>query len=127
MFLPDRPTEFVPIDSSISFYVLAIPYDRTKEIDIDQDKKYTLDEIEKMDVGYLKLELVPRGIGKLLVKAPQLYYPVTPGQEIRVPLDIVNDGTRRLDNIEFDIDVPLNWTKEVEPSIVDSLDIMNFN
>ena len=38
-------------------------------------------------------------------------------------VELVNEGTRRLDNIEVKIDPPLNWTKNVEPATVPSLGI----
>ena len=38
-------------------------------------------------------------------------------------VDVVNEGTRRLDNIEVKIDPPLNWTKTVAPAVVPALGI----
>jgi uncharacterized membrane protein len=38
-------------------------------------------------------------------------------------VELVNEGTRRLDNIEVKIDPPLNWTKRADPAVVPSLDI----
>ncbi len=31
-------------------------------------------------------------------------------------VDCVNEGSNRLDNIEIKADVPLNWTKSIEPA-----------
>lgn len=123
VFLPDRPMKEVVIDKPISFFVLALPYDRVKEININPDKIYTREEIEKMGVGYLKLELIPRGMGELIVKAQQLYFSILPGEKIEVPFEVFNEGSRRLDNVEFQTDLPLNWTKEISPRILDKLDI----
>ncbi len=38
-------------------------------------------------------------------------------------VDCVNEGSNRLDNIEIKADVPLNWTKSVEPASLLSLAI----
>jgi uncharacterized membrane protein len=38
-------------------------------------------------------------------------------------VDLVNEGTRRLDNVEVKIDMPLNWTKSVQPAVVPTLGI----
>ncbi len=38
-------------------------------------------------------------------------------------VELVNEGTRRLDNIEVKIDPPLNWTKAADPPVVASLGI----
>ncbi|KAF0140294.1 MAG: hypothetical protein FD122_2610 [Stygiobacter sp.] len=123
VYLPDRPTGDVQIDKPISFFVVAVPYERTKEVEFRQDKIYTKEEIEKLDLGYLKLEITPRGKGELKVNANQLYFTSLPGEKIEVPLEILNEGSRRLDNIEFELDLPINWTKEIKPQIIESLDI----
>jgi uncharacterized membrane protein len=36
---------------------------------------------------------------------------------------VVNEGTRRLDNVEVKIDPPLNWARSVEPAVVPTLGI----
>ena len=123
VYLPDRPTGDVQIDKPISFFVVAVPYERSKEVEFRQDKIYTKEEIEKLDLGYLKLEITPRGKGELKVNANQLYFTSLPGEKIEVPLEILNEGSRRLDNIEFELDLPINWTKEIKPQIIESLDI----
>ncbi len=123
VYLPDRPTGDVQIDKPISFFVVAVPYERMKEVEFRQGKVYTKEEIEKLDLGYLKLEITPRGKGELKVNANQLYFTSLPGEKIEVPLEILNEGSRRLDNIEFELDLPINWTKEIKPQIIESLDI----
>lgn len=123
VFLPDRPTGDVQMDQSISFFVAAIPYEKIDQIKLDREKPYTQEELEKLDIGMIKLELIPRGMGELLIKAPQLFYSVFADQAIEIPLDAVNEGTRRLNNVEFTVDVPLNWTKEIVPEVVESLSI----
>lgn len=123
VYLPDRPTGDVQIDKPISFFVVAVPYERMKEVEFRQGKIYTKEDIEKLDLGYLKLEITPRGKGELKVNANQLYFTSLPGEKIEVPLEILNEGSRRLDNIEFELDLPINWTKEIKPQIIESLDI----
>ncbi len=38
-------------------------------------------------------------------------------------VDVVNEGTRRLDNIEIKADAPLNWTKSIDPALVPQLEV----
>lgn len=121
--LPDRPTDEVPMDKPIPFYVLVVPTDRVKEMPSLASRSWSEEEIVGLKVGYVKLELVPRGKGRLLVRAPQLYHVVQPGQPITMYADIVNEGTRRLDNVKVDVDLPFNWTKSVEPAVIPTLDI----
>jgi len=38
-------------------------------------------------------------------------------------IDLVNEGSRRLDNVEIEVDTPLNWDKKIEPGILSALKI----
>jgi hypothetical protein len=121
--LPDRPTKEVPMDGPIPFFVVVVPHDRATTAGELQSRSWTQAEIEKLNVGFVKLELVPRGAGKLLVRAPQLYYSIKPEGTVQMSVDVVNEGTRRLDNVEVKVDPPLNWTKTVRPAVVPTLAI----
>ncbi len=123
VFLPDRANDSIVIGQSIKFYVLGIPQNRVKEVNLDSSKQYTEEEIDRLNVGYAKLELVPRGIGELLVKAQQLFFSINPGETVQVPIELVNDGTRSLNNVEIDVDLPLNWTHSVEPKNINHLSV----
>lgn len=123
VFLPDRPTDEVKIDASIPFFVLVIPQEKVSELGDFRRKKWTQAEIEKLNIGYVKLELVSRGMGRLLVRAPQLYFSIKANESVSMNIDIVNEGTRRLDNIEIEVDPPLNWAKTIDPEIIPALDI----
>ena len=123
VFLPDRASDSIKMDQSIKFYVLAIPQNRMKEINLDSSRQYTEEEIIKLDVGYVKLDLVPRGIGELLVKAQQLFFSIKPGESVQVPIELVNNGTRSLNNVEIDVDLPLNWTHSVDPKNINRLNV----
>jgi uncharacterized membrane protein len=121
--LPDRPTEQVPMDKSITFFALAIPADRYDEIKDILSKTWTEVELKKLNIGYVRLELISRGKGRLLVRAPQLYFPIKQDGQLEMALDVVNEGTRRLDNVKVDVDLPLNWSKKIEPQVIPTLDI----
>jgi len=121
--LPDRPTEVVTMDKAIPFYIMIIPADRAAEMKDIEDRTWTEDEIKKLNVGYVKLELMPRGRGRLLVRARQLFYTVSTDEEIVMTMDLVNEGTRRLDNVKVDADLPINWTKTIDPAVIPTLDI----
>jgi uncharacterized membrane protein len=121
--LPDRPTAEVPMDGPIPFYVVVVPHDRAQTGADLQSRTWTQKEIEALNVGYVKLEIVPRGEGKLLVRAPQLFYSTKPEGTVQMSIEVVNEGTRRLDNVEVKVDPPLNWTKDVQPAVVPTLGI----
>ena len=121
--LPDRPTETVVIDRPVQFYVLVIPNDRANEIKDLQSRVWSVGEIEKLRVGFVKLELLPRGSGRLLVRALQLFHTIKQDGTVDVNIDIVNEGSRRLDNVEIKADPPINWTKNIDPQVIPSLNI----
>ncbi len=121
--LPDRPTSNVKMDESISFYVIVMPRDRLDDLSALDESGVSLDDIQALDVGFVRLELIPRGRGELLVKAPQLYQAISPEGAAEIAIDLVNEGSHRLDNIEVDVDLPLDWTETVEPSHIEALEI----
>ncbi len=121
--LPDRPTEEIQMDKPIPFYVLVIPRDRQNEFKNVTSRTWTQDEIEKLQIGYVKLELVPRGKGRLLVRAQQLFHSIKADGKVQLSIELINEGTRRLDNVKIEADVPLNWTKKIDPMVIQSLDI----
>ncbi len=121
--LPDRPGSGVQIDKAIPFYVLAIPRDRKAEIGNLDDHNWTADELDSLDIGYVRLELVPRGKGELLVKSRQLYFSARPGEEIPMYFELLNEGSHRLDNVVIETDLPLDWRSEIMPSELESLGI----
>lgn len=123
VYLPDRSTNEIAVDKPLTFYVLVIPLDRAELLSGIKDKIYTKEEIEKMNVGYVKLELTPKGAGKLNLRAQQLFFSSSSNDRITVPVDVINDGTKRLDNVEFEFTMPLNWTKEINPKYVESVGV----
>ncbi len=121
LYLPDRyDSSSLQIDRSISFYAVAIPPGFTDTMR-DQERKYTSNELTKLNVSFARLELVPRGVGKIQVRATNFYQELKPGDKVRMNLTVYNDGTRRLDNIKVRADVPINWTSEIAPDLLSSL------
>ena len=123
VFLPDRPSDEVVMDKAIPFYVLVLPQEQAQALESGNGKVWTQEEIEKLNAGFIRLELVPAGKGKLLVRAPQLFHTSKADEAIAFTMDVVNEGTRRLDNVLVQIDPPMNWEKSVEPALLAALNI----
>jgi len=121
--LPDRPGNEVIMNKAIPFYVLVMLNEELSKIRKSKEKHWTEDEIKELNVGYVKLELVPRGKGELLVRAPQLFQSISSDESAVVNLDFINEGSHRLDNIELRADLPINWTKQFEPNSIENLTI----
>lgn len=121
--LPDRAGDEVVMDQPIPFYVLALPVGGNIEISEVREREWTEKELEQLQVGFVKLELLPRGKGELAVRAPQLYQSILAGETAEMTIELTNEGSRRLDYIEIKADPPLNWTKIITPSTLTSLEI----
>jgi hypothetical protein len=119
--LPDRPGAEIVMDEPIPFYVLAVPRQRLDSLSLD--RQLSRSEIEALGIGYARLELVPRGVGKLLVRVPQLFYSIEPDESAEVTLELVNDGTRRLDNVEVTAEPPHLWDKQITPPMLSALKV----
>ncbi len=123
VFLPDRAAAEVAVGRSIPFWVLVIPRHLAADLgDLDQ-RTWSAGAIAELGIGAVRLELVPRGVGELRVKAPQLYFPIRRGEAVTAEIELVNEGTRRLDNVEVTADPPLGWEKEILPALVPALDV----
>ncbi len=119
VYLPDRyDSSTVVIDRPMEFFAAVVPQ---AEADKISERMYTAEELDRMNISYLRLELVPRGVGRIQVRATNFYQEIKPGEKVQMNLTIYNDGTRRLDNIKVSADVPLNWTAAITPDLLSSL------
>ena len=123
VFLPDRIDETIKIDAPMPFFVVAIPADRVAELGNMQAKQWTAEELEAKQLGFTRLEIIPRGLGRLMVKAPQLFLTGKAGEPISIEFKVKNEGTRALQNVEFEPDVPFGWTYEVQPKLIERLSV----
>jgi uncharacterized membrane protein len=79
-------------------------------------------DIDSLNAGSVKLEIVPRGVGRIEVQAVSLYHEIKVGQGVSMEVRVKNTGTRRLDNIRVFTDLPLNWRSEIQPDLIPSLE-----
>lgn len=120
IYLPDRydSTSFL-IDQPLSFFAAAVPAAYVERV--ENEKRYNANELEQLNTSYIRLELVPRGVGRMQVRATNFYQELKPGEKVQMNLTAYNDGTRRLDNIKVQTDVPLNWLSSVAPDLIPAL------
>lgn len=120
--LPDRPTNDVIMDEPINFYVMAVPVTKLDQFS-EHRGEWTEEAIRALDVGFVRLEMIPRGVGRLVIKAPQLYNELEGDGPVEFTFEVVNEGTRRLNNIEFELSAPFQWEKRIEPAVIPELGI----
>ncbi len=118
VYVPDRydSTSFL-IDQPLEFFAVAIPPGPDERI-LEGTKKLHAEDLEKMHISYIHLELVPRGVGRIQVQATNYYQEIKPGEKVQMNLTVHNDGTRRLDNIKVKTDAPMNWLTSISPDII---------
>jgi len=119
VFLPDRDDEHIRIDQPIKFRVLTLTNEQYNQI---ADKDLSPDQLAAMACGSEALELLPRGRGRIEVRATNLYHEINTGDSVTMSVTVRNAGTRRLDNIKITTDNPLGWRTSVSPELIRTLD-----
>ncbi|HUI30358.1 MAG TPA: NEW3 domain-containing protein [Candidatus Acidoferrales bacterium] len=120
-YLPDRydSTSFT-VDKPIDFFAVAIPEGPGAE-DFDQTRMYAASDLDKLHISYARLEIVPRGTGKISVRTTNYYQEIKPGDRVNMTLTVHNDGTRTLDNVRTRTDLPAEWMATISPDLIESL------
>jgi len=121
--LPDRASEQVVMDTPIPFYVVIVPRELSTEVRARVEDLWSESEIEQLGVGYARLELIAKGTGRLIARIPQMYHAMMADEQADMVMDITNDGSHDLTDVEVKLDLPLNWTGRVAPESVDHLAI----
>jgi hypothetical protein len=118
-YLPDREDDDIKIDNPLDFYVIVLndaEYNKLGDI-----RKMTQKEIDQIQAGKIKLELIPKGVGRITVRAPSLYHEIKTGDTISMKITVMNDGTRALNNIKITTENPLNWKTVIVPDVITTL------
>jgi len=124
VYLPKNADAQVVIDKPIEFYALTLDIDQAGRFQDLRSKKPLIGpaDIDALKAGSVRLELVPRGVGKIEVQAVNLYHEIKVGDDVSMQIRIRNAGTRKLNNIRVFTDLPLNWRSEVAPDLIATLE-----
>jgi len=124
LYLPKNADAQVVIDKPLEFYALALDLDQAAALQALLAKKPAIgpQDIQSLKAGSVKLELIPRGVGKIEVQAVNLYHEIKVGDSVSMEVRVKNAGTRKLNNIRIVTDLPLNWRSEIQPDLIASLE-----
>ena len=122
IYLPDRDDEQIVIDKPIHFQALALTNEEYRKIEGKDLSNISLAELNAAVSGSEQLEIIPRGRGRIEVRANSLYHEITVGKEVSMDITVRNAGRRRLDNIKVSAEKPLGWQMVITPDIINSLD-----
>lgn len=121
LFLPDRAAENIPIDTPITFYALALDEREAARVSNRDVDHFDAHDVADLSGGSVKLELIPRGVGKIELVLPQLYFSIGSGDTVVSDIIVKNEGTVTLFNIRPLISLPYDWVGTVTPETVDKL------
>ncbi len=113
------------VGANISFYIVVTHQAELKSI-FEVKKQYENhlppEEIAKLKGEKVELILIPRGMGKLEIMAPNLFKEVEQGQPIELKFNILNSGTLALRQVTPELDLPLEWEGELVPTLAEMVD-----
>ena len=122
IYLPDRDDEQIVIDKPIHFQALALTNEEYRKIEGKDLSNISLAELQASIGGSEQLEIIPRGRGRIEVRANNLYHEITTGKEVSMDVTVRNGGRRRLDNIKVSAEKPLGWQTVITHDVIRSLD-----
>lgn len=123
LYLPKNADAQVVIDKPLAFYALALDNEQAAGLQAARERgEVKPADIAALKAGHVKLELIPRGVGKIEVQAVNLYHEIRVGQSVDMEVRVKNAGTRPLNNIHIAADLPLNWRSEISPDLIAALE-----
>ncbi len=121
LFLPEQPGEEIVVDQPLEF--VAVVIDPASRPGLTAEQPHSIEELEQSGAGSLRLEVVPRGIGKIEVTALSLFSEIPVGESVLTKINIRNTGTRRLDSVRLLGEAPMGWTVTFNPDSLGSLEL----
>ncbi len=82
------------------------------------DEPLPEEEIQALQCDYVRLELMPKGVGQLEVLVANRYREIQMGEELALRVEFLNRGTVAVQNIESVLDLPYQWQSEVNPAFI---------
>lgn len=116
--LPPRDAGRFPLDGPLAFWAFALDAASATEFAELARDSLTADEVRRLSAGRARLEIVPRGIGRLEVRSPNLLYSIAIGDSVVSEVTVRNSGSRPVTNVRLSADAPPDWRTRVEPDLV---------
>jgi uncharacterized membrane protein len=77
----------------------------------------------KQLAGGSRLELIPREIARVELRAINLYHEIASGDSVAVEATVRNGGSKVLRNVRLQVDAPAGWTARVVPASWNELEV----
>lgn len=125
LHLPRDPDDAVVLDRPLEFHVLVLNDDQARTLRGMQARpggRLAAEEIARLKAGAVQLELIPRGVGRIDVQAPNLYHETKTGQRVEMEISLRNAGTRTVQQLRVRTELPMSWHATVAPELIPVLD-----
>lgn len=134
--LPQRAGGSLPVDAldrPLPFWALVLNDRDAAKLDAwlagqegqtaEVERSALTELLDTLDAGRVRLELIPRGVGRVEMRAPNLYHEIEPGEQVTMEVTLKNSGSRSLETLRLVAETQLGWQGQVEPDLVASLPV----
>ncbi len=116
--IPQRDAGRFSLDRAIPFWAFALDAEAAQRFAQLGRDSLTDAEARAIPAGKVRLELLPRGIGRLEVRAANLYHTIVRGDSVAMDVTVHNSGSRAVSNVRMTVDVPPEWHARVQPELI---------
>jgi hypothetical protein len=110
--LPSRESDALRVDKPLSFVVAVLEVGAPESTAPSANAKR----------GETRLELLPRGVPRVDIRALNLFQEIRPADSAHVRLTVANVGSRRVDGIRLHVDAPSEWVVDLNPRVIPALE-----
>lgn len=121
--IPQRDGGRFALDKAIPFWALALDAEASARFTEMSADSLTATEAASLAAGKVRLELVPRGIGRLEIRSANLYHTIARGDSVTMDVTVRNTGSRAVTNVRLTVDVPPEWHATVSPDLIHDVPI----
>lgn len=119
LYLPERADQDLALDRPLQFSAVALPQRAAGTP--EPVGSPSIEELRALRAGYVRLELIPRGLAKVEITVASLFAEIDAGGSFETVATVENTGSRELFSIGLALDVPIDWQATVEPAVIPRL------
>lgn len=119
--LPRRAEGGLRADEPVPFWAMVLDPESDARLRAAAGTPDEEREAAALRAGKAKLEIVPRGIGRIEVRAANLYHEIRPGDSVAMEVVVRNAGSQAVTGLRLRADAPQGWEARVDPELVPEL------
>ena len=119
--LPERTGSSFALDRPLAFWALALDSEAALRFDRLAADSLTSEEAASIAAGKARLVLVPRGIARIELRAPNFYHEIGRGDSVVMTIRARNIGSRVASGIRVTPDAQADWRSTVSPELIERI------